>query len=101
MELAFLLIVLVIAELVLTVFLLARHKMYNKNIEGLSKRCLRLERNVKKLAEVINDMSNGVNIEDGLQGATADSLSDLVTAATPEDIEKANEILKQLGVGGN
>lgn len=101
MELAFLLIVLVIAELVLTVFLLARHKMYNKNIEALSKRCLRLERNVKKLAEVINDMSNGVNIEDGIQGVTADSLSDLVASATPEDIEQANEILKKLGVGGN
>lgn len=101
MELAFLLIVLVIAELVLTVFLLSRHKYYNKNVDALSKRCLRLERNVKKLAEVINDMSNGVNIEDGLQGASTDSLSDLVASATPEDIEQANEILKKLGVGGN
>lgn len=101
MELAFLLILLVIVELVLTVFLLARHKMYNKNIDALGKRCMRLERNVKKLAEYVNSMSNGVNIEDVLQGSSNDSLSDLVAQVTPEDIEQANVILKNMGLGGD
>lgn len=92
MELALLLVLVVIVELAITVFMLARHKDYLRRVS-------RLEKNVRKMAEVLNDI---VGSEDGsLGGSGLDSggdLASLVKQATPEDIEQAQAVLAALGI---
>lgn len=95
MELALLLVVLVIAELALTVWFLARQSTTRKSERSLTKRVTRLEKNVTKMAEVLRDMSRDA---DELEITNDATISDLVAAATPEDVAKANEILKALGL---
>ena len=94
MGLALLLVIVVIAELVCTVWMLARQRSINKLDVSVKKRVARLEKNVTKMAEVLRDMS-GEYEDETLSDA---GISDLVANATPEDIAKANEILKQLGI---
>ena len=97
MELALLLIFLVIVELVFTVWFLARQRDVRKNEKVIVERVKRLEKNVTKLAEVLQDMSYDVSgpQEDYQSNA---SLADLVAQATPEDIAKAQSILKSFGM---
>lgn len=94
MGLALLLVIVVIAELVCTVWMLARQRSIKKLDASIKKRVARLEKNVTKMAEVLRDMSEDYE-DETLPDA---GLSDLVASATPEDIAKANEILKQLGI---
>lgn len=95
MELALLLVLLVILELAFTVWFLARQSSIKKSERLLAKRVTRLEKNITKMAEVIQDMSYDA---DELESDDNATLSDLVAAATPEDVAKANEILKALGL---
>lgn len=95
MELALLLVFLVILELAFTVWFLARQSSIKKSDRLLAKRVSRLEKNVTKMAEVIRDMSFDA---DELETDNNATLSDLVASATPEDVAKANEILKALGL---
>jgi hypothetical protein len=91
MELALLLLLLVLAELVVSVWMLARHKLYLQRVA-------KLENNVKKMAEVLADLAS----EDEQPTTTVDlggkSVSELVAKATPDDIAQAQEILAKLGV---
>lgn len=82
MELALLLVILVIAELVVSVWILARHKAWNKRVS-------RLERNARKMAEVLADMAS--DKDDGISNDSSveQDLASLVASATPEDIEQA------------
>lgn len=101
MELALLLVVLVIAELALTVWFLARQKGYNERLQALTGVVQTLEHDVTLLGE------GGLLDSGTVHGAAADaketaetkSLQDLVSQATPEDLEKAQAILKSLGLG--
>lgn len=89
MELALLLVLLVIVELALTVYMVAKHKQYLGRIT-------KLERNVKKMAEVLRDLASE---QDAVECAPADvTLSDLVGQATPEDIAQAQAVLKALNL---
>ena len=91
MELALILVLLVIAELVVSVWMLAKHKQYMKRVT-------RLERNVRKLAEVMQDMASD---KDAVVQSGADNqqdLASLVAKATPDDIEQAQKVLAALGL---
>lgn len=95
MELALFLVLIVLAELVLTVFMVARHREYLNRVK-------RLERNVGKLAEVMRDYGMEDKRDAALfQGAAAPAsgLSDLISQATPEDLEQARAILEKFGIG--
>ena len=93
MELALLLVLLVIVELAVTVWLLSRHKSYLKRVS-------KLEKNLVKLAEVLRDYEQVPETETvyaSAAPAAGSSLSDLVSKATPEDLEKAHKILASMG----
>lgn len=101
MELALLLVVLVIVELALTVWFLARQKGYNERLQALTGVVQTLEHDVSLLGE------GGLLDAGTVHGAAADdkaatetqTLQDLVSQATPEDLAKAEAILKSLGLG--
>lgn len=101
MELALLLVVIVIVELVFTVWFLARQKGYKAQVEALTGEVQALEHDVSILGEnVFMDAKT-------LRGVAADSakkdetqtLQNLVSQATPEDLLKAQELLKSMGFG--
>lgn len=91
MELALFLVILVIAELIVSVWMLAKHKSWNKRVS-------RLERNARKMAEVLADMAS--DKDDGISNgsSTESDLASLVASATPEDIEQAQKVLAALGI---
>lgn len=92
MELALLLVVLVIVELALTVYMVAKHKQYLGRVA-------KLERNVKKMAEVLRDLASE---QDVVECVSADvTLSELVGQATSEDIAQAQAVLKALNLQPN
>lgn len=101
MELALLLIVLVIAELVLTVWFLARQKGYIADLKALTGVVQTLEHDVTLLGEggLLDSGTAHGAASDGTQAVASNSLQDLVSQATPEDLEKAQAILKSLGLG--
>lgn len=87
MELAIILILLVIAELVVSVWLLARHKDYLRRLRVMENR----------VNDVVTDKgASGERLADGSQ-----TVEDLVSRATPEDIEQARQVLAALGLGGD
>lgn len=98
MGLALFLVVLVVLELALTVWFLARQREYRGSIVAIRGRVSKLERNVVKMAEVLRDLS-----EDAPDMPVSDdgavNLADLVSKATPEDFEQAQEVLRSLGLG--
>lgn len=91
MELALILVILVIAELVVSVWMLAKHKTWDKRVS-------RLERNARKMAEVLADMASDKDAD--ISGGTANEqdLASIVASATPEDIEQAQKVLAALGI---
>ena len=91
MELALLLVFVVIAELVVTVWMLASVKSYKRKVS-------RLERNVSKLANVVKDMSKDAVLPVSSPTDSADSIAQMVASATPEDLEQAQTILAALGI---
>lgn len=91
MELALILVLIVIAELIVTVWMLARHKTYLKKVS-------RLERNVRKMAEVLADMASDKDAGISDDTASEQDLVSLVASATPEDIEQAQKVLAALGL---
>lgn len=96
MELALLLVLLVIVELAVTVWLLARHKSYLKRVS-------KLEKNLVKLAEVLKDyeqVPETQTVYNPAAPAAGSSLADLVSKATPEDLEQAHKILASMGFEG-
>ena len=101
MELALLLVVLVIVELALTVWFLARLGGYNQRLKALTGVVQTLEHDVTVLGE------GGLLDAGTVRGAASDdkatnetqTLQDLVGQATPEDLAKAQAILKGLGLG--
>ena len=97
MELALLLVFAVMVELGLTFYFLGKQRHIKRNDAQILKRVQRLEKNVTKLAEVLSDMS--FDVPDTQEDITkSPSIADLVSQATPEDVAKANEILKSLGL---
>ena len=101
MELALLLIVLVIVELALTVWFLARQKGYTADLKALTGVVQTLEHDVTLLGEggLLDAGTARGAASDASQAPSADTLQDLVSQATPEDLEKAQAILKGLGLG--
>lgn len=99
MELALLLILLVIVELVLTVILMARHRQYINQQRSFEKRVARLEKNLTRLAEFVKDHEN---VDDLSRFSQKDSVDDtldvLASQISPDDIEKAQELLRNMGV---
>lgn len=81
MEVAFLLLIFVFVECALTVWLLARHRDYLKRVQRLENK-------------IIKD--NKVNNEN-----KEESVSDLISSATPEEIEQVQQVLAALGLGGD
>ena len=95
MELALLLVFAVMVELGLTFYLLGKQRNIKRNDAQILKRVQRLEKNVTKLAEVLSDMS--YDVPDTQENITnTPTIAELVAQATPEDVAKANEILRQL-----
>lgn len=92
MELALLLVLLVFVELALTVWFLARQRDYVKRIR-------KVEKNVTKLAEIIQDMSADV-LDDAptSAGLSAQSLQDLINTATPQDMAAAQALISALHI---
>lgn len=99
MELALFLILLVIVELVLTVILMARHRQYINQQRTFEKRVARLEKNLASLAEFVKDLGH---VDDLSRFSKKDSVDDtldvLASQISPEDIEKAQEILRNMSV---
>lgn len=84
MELALTLIIVVMAEIALSFYLLARIRDYKKRVQ-------RLEKNVVRLA---SELKSGVDA-----GEEDNALAnDVLVAASPEDIEQAKQILEALGL---
>lgn len=101
MELAFLLIVLVIAELVITVWLLARIGNYRKSVAKMSLRLSEAEGNIRGLASVQRDAL----VENASQAATAypvDSMDDIDMLAAADidtmSVEDSMALLSKLGL---
>lgn len=90
MELALLLVFLVFVELAFTIWFLARQRDYMKRMK-------RVEKNVTKLAEIIQDMSAD-DLDDAptSAGLSAQSLQDLINTATPQDMAAAQAIISAL-----
>lgn len=101
MELALLLVVLVIAELALTVWFLARQKGYNERLQALTGVVQTLEHDATLLGEgglLDSGTVDGIAADDK-KTSESQSWLDLVSQATPEDLEKAKAIIKSLGLG--
>lgn len=101
MELALLLIVLVIVELALTVWFLARQKGYNADLKALTGVVQTLEHDVTVLGEggLLDSGAVHGTAADANETAETQTLQDLVSQATPEDLAQAQAILKSLGLG--
>ena len=82
MELAFLLIILVIAELVITVWLLARIGSYRKSVSKMSIRLSEAEGNIRALASVQRDslIENASQVATAYPVATMDDIDMLASA---------------------
>ena len=91
MELALVLVLLVIAEIVVSVWMLARHKSYLKRVS-------RLEKNVRKMAEVLHDLAKDTPNDVDSNPLAGQDLASLVAQATPEDVQKAHDILAAMGL---
>lgn len=87
MQLAFLLLVLVIAELVVSVWLLARHKLYLSQIEDLK---AMVDKN-----ESVSPVEDAPELPDLFSLASA---AEVAKNATPEEVEQAKAILSALGI---
>lgn len=87
MELALILILLVVAELVVSVWMLARHKDYLRRVKVLENRVDGLAKDTLVSGERLADRPEDV--------------ASLVQRATPEDIAQAQQILAALGLGGD
>lgn len=92
MELALFLVLLVCVELAFTVWFLARQRDSIKRVK-------RLEKNVTKLAEIIQDMSAD-DLDDAptSAGLSAQSLQDLINTATPQDMAAAQALISALHI---
>ena len=87
MELALLLLMLVIVELVLTVWLLARHRQYLGRIRTVEEKLKDVNR--------LEDASPAQSVETPAQAV---DMSSLLAQATPEDMAAAAAILEKLGI---
>lgn len=85
MELALLLVVLCIVELVFTVWYLSKQRIYAKSAKTLSDRVDVLEKHVVRLTESISGFDD-----------SGEALPD-VSSITPDDVETANKLLAALG----
>lgn len=121
MELALILVMLVIIELGLTFYFLGRLRDYKKTVNGLVEHMADIEHGLDQALEHITDAQASIGraiysltgsidydanagtvqgaIEDVKSTAETLSLQDLVSQATPEDLAKAEAILKGLGFG--
>lgn len=92
MQLAFLLLVLVIAELVVSVWLLARHKLYLSQIEDLK---AMVDKN-----ESVSPAEDAPELPDNstLAVQALASAVEVANNATPEEVEQAKAILSALGI---
>ena len=90
MELAIILVLLVVVELALTFYLLARIRDYRRRVT-------RLEKNTAKMAEVINGMA--LDAKAPTVPAEHAAVQDILQSATPEDIEQAKKIIDTFGLG--
>lgn len=87
MELALVLVVAVLVEMAATFYMLARNRDYRKRVT-------KLEKNVRRMAEVLRDMAEDEPVHD-----MADApIAELVAKASEDDIAQAQEVLKALGV---
>lgn len=91
MELALILIVLVIAELILTAFMLGRYREFVSRLRVV-------EVAVKEVMEDAREDGAAAVAPAGPDAAAAVDAASLIAQATPEDIAKANEILAKLGI---
>lgn len=91
MEMALLLIVLVIAELALTVWFLARQKYYLTQVNALVGEVAGLEHDVTLMGERLGFGPH--NVFEGDKSA-----SDNVPQPTEDDLKKAADIIKALGL---
>lgn len=82
MELALLLVLVTFVELALTVWLLARQRVYRADIKLLTKRVNHLEKTNEPTA----------------LPETGTDVAALVTQATPQDVEQAMAVLKAFGL---
>lgn len=90
MALALVLLLLVIVELVISVWLLARHRDYLGRI-----------RDMEAKVEVLNEPKDmAVETASEPVAVPTQDLSALVAQATPEDIEQARRVLESLGIKG-
>lgn len=94
MELALLLIVLVIAELALSVWFLARQKYYLTQMNALVGEVAGLEHDVTLMGERLGFCSDDSQPEK----SETDSVSSLLSQATEDDLKQAADIIKALGL---
>lgn len=95
MEFALLLIVLVIAEMALSVWFLSRQKYYLTQINALVGEVAGLEHDVTVMGEKLGYGPR--NVSEGDKTAS-DSVSSLLSQATEDDLKQAADILKALGL---
>lgn len=95
MELALLLIVLVIAELAMTVWFLSRQKYYLTQVNALVGEVAGLEHDVTLMGERLGFCSHDDN-----QGEkpASDNVSSLLSQATEDDLKQAADIIRALGL---
>lgn len=98
MELALTLVLLVIAELVISVWLLSRHKQYLDRIGFLEGRVRDLDNDIEMLTSLQSHKSTDAVETNKVTAGNDASIASLVSQATPEDIQQAAAVLKALGV---
>lgn len=86
MELLILFILLLLVNLVLTVWVIANQRVFRDRIR-------KMERNVTRLADVVSDVADADVSQDDTD------ITSLVSKATPEEIEQVNQLLSALGLG--
>lgn len=92
MELAVILVLLVIAELVISVWMLARHRLYLKEIAIMRDELTQAQMFYSQLS----DSGSGYGVAPDV--TPAGSVADMVSQATPDDLAKAQQLLTSLGV---
>lgn len=96
MELAVILVLLVIVELVVSVWMLARHKLYLREIGTMRDELDQAQLFYSSLAAGKDDTSAGYAPD--AERVSGTSVADLVSQASAEDLAQAQQLLTALGV---
>lgn len=98
MELALLLIVMVIAELCLTVWFLARQRDYKRQVKALTDTVAGLDHDLGEVSKRIGLATETVRTSAAETAKAEETLKGLVGQASPDELMQAQQLLRSLGL---